>query len=383
MLVPILIIAFYVALYTTYPFIVILHELGHAFAYLALTKQNKIDVFIGSYGNKKTRLNFKIGKLHFYVKLSFPFFTNGGMCQASSMEPNYIKSIFILLAGPFFSFFAACILGFIVFNTEIHGAIKLFVFALIIFSLISLITSLVPRTIRSVNIDNDGKQLLFVIRMRKGYTDYLAACNYMLKEDYAEAVEHLLNVIRVVPNEAKVLRLLSNSLVILKDYQQAEIYLLQLGKISSLTVDESINLGYIQSTSGKRELAVENYKKALEIDPDNQFALNNLGYEYIFNGKYDEGEQLLKKAIELDPEFAYSYNNLGYIKLLTGNLEEGKQLIEKSIEMQPDNAYGYKHLGVYYLKIHDKTQADICFQKALKLDPLVVMEDISRKAENQ
>jgi tetratricopeptide (TPR) repeat protein len=218
--------------------------------------------------------------------------------------------------------------------------------------------------------------------MRKVYSDYISAYNHLAHEQYSEASEILLKINTIVPGEEKILRKLCTSLVVLKDFEKAEIYLLQLTKISSLTIDEFINLGYIQSTSGKQELAIENYQKALKIDPNNLFALNNLGYEYIFNRKYDEGEKLLTKAIQIDPEFAYSYNNLGYIKLLTGYLEEGKQLIEKSIEMAPENAYGYKHLGVCYLKIHDKGQAKINFQKALELDPLVVMENYLTEIEN-
>ncbi|MEO6851843.1 MAG: hypothetical protein ABI203_05065, partial [Mucilaginibacter sp.] len=60
-----IIVALYIAIYITNPFIIVFHELGHAFAYLALTRQDKIDIFIGSYGDKKTKLNFKIGKFQF------------------------------------------------------------------------------------------------------------------------------------------------------------------------------------------------------------------------------------------------------------------------------------------------------------------------------
>jgi len=377
-----ILIAFYIAIYVTSPFITIFHELGHAFAYLALTETKEIDVFIGSYGNKKTRLNFKIGKLHFYIKQSFPFFSSRGVCQSDSREPNYFKKIIILLAGPFFSFIIACLLGFIVFNTEVHGAIKLYVFALIVCSLISLIRNLRPSTNITTGVNSDGKQLLFVIKMRKVYADYILGCNEFLNQNYVASSEILRRIIIRFPKEESVLRLLFTSLLVLKRYEEAEIYLTRLGEVSSLDANDCINLGYMHSMSGKRELAIENYQKALQIEPNNQLALNNLGYEYIFNEKYDESEKLLTKAIELAPEFAYSYNNLGYIKLLTNHLEEGKQLIEKSIEMEPENAYGYKHLGVYYLKIHNKIQANICFQKALELDPLVVMENYLQEAEN-
>jgi Flp pilus assembly protein TadD len=376
-----ILIAFYVAFYVTWPFIIIFHELGHAFAYLILTKQSKIDIFIGSYGDKKTRLNFKIGKLHFYVKQSFLLYISGGMCQASSAEPNYIKDIIILLAGPFFSLFIACVLGFIVFNTEIHGAIKLYVCSLIIFSVISLISSLVPRTIESVNIDNDGKQLFFVIRIRKVYADYISAYKEVATGMYTSAADKLHHAVNICPKEEKLLRLLINALFGMKNYKEGEIYLNQLKEISTLTATEHLHLGYTQSISGKSELAERNYEKALELDPNNLIALNNLGYEYIVSGRYTEAEHVLNEAIKLDPEFNYSYSNMGYVKLLTNKLDEGKELIEKSLAAEPEDAYAYKHLGVYYLKILDKDQALLNFNKALALDPNIVLEGYLKESE--
>jgi tetratricopeptide (TPR) repeat protein len=369
-----------IAFCVTSPLITIFHELGHALAYLTLTKQNKIEIFIGSHG-ERSKLNFKIGKLHFFIKSGFPFTSQRGLCRATTSELNYLKKIIILLAGPFLSILVACMLGGILFNTDIHGAVKLYIFALIIMSFASLIMNLTPATDSKSGIDSDGKQLLFTLKMRKVYSDYLLALKYTSNEEYANATEKLLKVVSIVPKEVRPLRLLSTNLAVLQDYEKLEIYLERLNVVSSLNINELINLGYCRSIHGKRELAIDSNKKILELDPHNQVALNNLGYEYIFDGRLNEAESLLNKAIELEPNFGYAYNNLGYIKILKGELEQGRQLIEKSIGVEPDNAYAYKHLGVYYLKKNDSEHAEANFQKAIQLDSNVVMENYLSELE--
>jgi len=60
----------YAAVFISSPLIAVFHELGHALAYLVLTKPRKIDIYIGSYGSRKNVLRFNAGKLRFYVKKS-------------------------------------------------------------------------------------------------------------------------------------------------------------------------------------------------------------------------------------------------------------------------------------------------------------------------
>lgn len=374
------ILGIYAAIYITNPFIIIFHELGHAFAHLILTKPKKINVFIGSYGDTKTKLNLKIGKLHFYVKPSL-FFINGGICQSYSAEPSYKKRVIILLAGPLVSFFVACLIGFFVFDSEIHGVVKLYFFALIICSFISLITNLRPSTIKNTNIDNDGKQLLFTIRIRKVYTDYVLANEKFLRGEYIYSAEQFLQIIAFFPHEENIMRPLITSLLMTKRWTEAEKYLTEFTQYRYPNTEDYLNWGYLHSVTNRSQLAIENYKKALSYDPNNLIGLNNLGYELALKGEYAEGQKILEQAIEIDPKFSHPYGNLGYLKILSSKLDEGKQLIEKSIELDPNNAYAYKHLGVYYLKTGDKGKALVNFNKALELDSSFNMESFFQEAE--
>jgi len=375
------IIAIYAASYITYPVIVILHELGHAFAYLLFTKPDNVDVFIGSYGDTNTRLKFKISRLHFYIKLSFPYVTRGGSCRSSKTETNYVNEIIILLAGSVFTVIAACVIGFIALNTDVHGSVKLFCIALIVCSFFSLYTNLVPNATRSAGLDNDGELLSFTIKYRKVYTAYTQACELLMREDFKAASEKLIDIATIYPKEKKFLQLLIPYLITIRNLSAAEKYLLQLMQLTELSTDEYLNLGYAQSVMGKGDQAIENYKLALAKDADNLIGLNNLSYELTLKGDFAESEGLLKKAIGVDPEFATTYNSLGFLRILTNDLEVGKQLVEKCLELEPENAYAYKHLGIYFLKIQNREAALENFDRALALDDTIDLGPFKQEAE--
>jgi hypothetical protein len=373
-------ICIYAALFITSPVITIFHELGHAIAYLVLTKPDKIDVFIGSYGNTNTKFNFKVGKLHFYIKQSFPF-TMGGLCRSHKEENNYLNKIIILLAGPFFSFIVACLIGIIIFNTDIHGAVKLFCFALIICSFISLFSNLKPKIIKRGTLENDGKQLQFTWKIRNVFSEYVSANRALLKCEYDVANEAFSKLIVEFPNEVNFLRPFILSLLHVKNFDEARKHLLILEENNDLITIDYLNWGYLQSILEEHDLAIVNYRKALNIEEENLYGLNNLGYELILKGENREARELLEKAIKIDPLFAHSYNNLGYLMITLGDLNNGKQNIEKSLELEPNNAYAFKHLGIYYLKLLDKRNAVANFEKALELDSSIKIEQFVKETE--
>jgi Tfp pilus assembly protein PilF len=67
--------------------------------------------------------------------------------------------------------------------------------------------------------------------------------------------------------------------------------------------------GYANDKLGKRENAVLDYSRAIDIDPGRAVDYNNRGATYGDLGKYDLAKSDLDKAIELDPKLATAYYN--------------------------------------------------------------------------
>jgi tetratricopeptide (TPR) repeat protein len=365
-------IVIYAALFISSPLIAILHELGHAFAYLILTKPERIDIYIGSYVKQKNATQFNAGKLYFYIKRSFPFIKGIGLCHSYKPETNYKKQTIILLAGTVFTFFIACIPGIIVFYAHPNLLVQIACYIFLGLSALSLIGNLVPREIDKtddVNIDNDGKQLFFTLKIKNSLADYVEAVGLIHQKKYTPAIEKLRNVLAADPASEKLLSLLFAVSLIARQYEDAALYLAKLEGKKELSTNNTVNKGHLQSATGKHDEAIDTYSRLLKKDRHNVVALNNIAEELIEKGAHKVAAQALEKAIELKPMFDYPYATFGYSKLLQGDLDGGKKLVKQCLDINPNNPYAYKVLGIYYLKLKDATGANEHFDKALGLDP--------------
>ena len=63
------------------------------------------------------------------------------------------------------------------------------------------------------------------------------------------------------------------------------------------------------------ERAIENYNKAIELDPNDADAYNNRGLAYYYLEEYERAIEDYNKAIELNPNYAYNNRELAISKL--------------------------------------------------------------------
>jgi tetratricopeptide (TPR) repeat protein len=373
-----ILILIYAVVFISSPLIVILHEMGHALAYLVLTRPDKIDIYIGSYGDAKKDIQLSIGKLRFFIKSSFPFVKGVGLCRSYKAETNYLKHIVILLAGPFFTFFSAAIFIFIMLFA--HAGLYILISCAIFLALstLSLITNLIPADIndspfnladKGRGLENDGKQILFNLKIRGLRPDYIDALDFIENDDFVPAIEKLKTILAALPNSKKLLRLMVGASIDAKQYDITEKYLTRLQDKFELSAHDLLQKGCYESFTNKPDEAIESYSKVLKADKNNIVALNNIGSELIEKGAHQVAKRALERAIKINPAFDYPYANLGYSKILQDELEEGKTLVDKCLELNAGNADAYKALGVYHLKLKDLNQARTNFKKALELDP--------------
>ncbi|MDM8514677.1 tetratricopeptide repeat protein, partial [Desulfobacterales bacterium HSG16] len=127
-----------------------------------------------------------------------------------------------------------------------------------------------------------------------------------------------------------------------------------LGKASNKQIRpkrESITIGHNASTYSllgntfmklkNYEEAINQYRKAIEIDPDNTYANTMLGLAFYKQKNYEEAINQYRKAIEIDPDNTYAYNKLGRVFEKQKNYEEAINQYRKAIEIDPDNTYAY------------------------------------------
>lgn len=107
----------------------------------------------------------------------------------------------------------------------------------------------------------------------------------------------------------------------------------------------------------------------LERNNKDATAFNNIGYALLQQKKYTEAIEQFTKAITIDPYWDYPYNNRGYCMLQLGDIEHALLDLDSSFEMNPYDSFVWRNLGAYYLATHEFEKAMQHFEEAEKIDP--------------
>ncbi len=134
-------------------------------------------------------------------------------------------------------------------------------------------------------------------------------------------------------------------------------------------VDAHYNLGVVYGESGNLTEAIESYKQAIRIDPDDALAHYNLGVAYGELGRLAEAIESYQQAIRIDPDDVDAYINLGVAYGESGNLTEAIESYKQAIRIDPDDALAYINLGVAYGELGKLTEAKESYQQAIRIDP--------------
>jgi tetratricopeptide (TPR) repeat protein len=127
-------------------------------------------------------------------------------------------------------------------------------------------------------------------------------------------------------------------------------------------------IGYCLSRLGKNKEALEPYKTALRLTPDDPTILNNLCGAYGNSGHYGEAVKTCQEAIRLKPGLAEAYNNLGWTYHQLGRYEEAIQTSKQAIRLQPDLAAAHFNLGNGYAGLKRYEEAAEAYQQAVRID---------------
>ncbi|PIP17791.1 MAG: hypothetical protein COX43_02380, partial [Parcubacteria group bacterium CG23_combo_of_CG06-09_8_20_14_all_35_9] len=97
------------------------------------------------------------------------------------------------------------------------------------------------------------------------------------------------------------------------------------------------NLGMAYADQNDHWQAEEMYKRAINLDLANPVAYHNLGNTYHAIGKTDLAIENYKTAISLDPKFVFSYNALVSLYLENKNYQEAQKVLEDYLVIDPGN----------------------------------------------
>jgi tetratricopeptide (TPR) repeat protein len=123
------------------------------------------------------------------------------------------------------------------------------------------------------------------------------------------------------------------------------------------------------SNHGDLQLAIDDYSKLIQMDPQDKIAHMNRGIVFGEQGNLQLAFYDFNKAIELDPHFAEAYINRGVAYNKQGNQQLAIDDYNKAIELDPHIAVAYNNRGNAYNNQGDTQHAIDDFSKAIELDP--------------
>lgn len=132
------------------------------------------------------------------------------------------------------------------------------------------------------------------------------------------------------------------------------------------------NLAYSLNEEGRAEEAIAEYVKSRELDPENAAVYLNLGLLYAQNGKLDEAVEQFRACLKQDTRNAPAEANLGATLLTKGETEESVLHCRRAVELDGGYADGYNKLGLAVAKAGRPDEAVRHFQKATELAPASV-----------
>jgi tetratricopeptide (TPR) repeat protein len=126
------------------------------------------------------------------------------------------------------------------------------------------------------------------------------------------------------------------------------------------------------------ECAIENYTKAIEVNPDYAEAYGGRGWAYLNQGNYDKSFEDCDMAVKLEPDFVEALTCRG----LSYSLREDYQRIfadcNKAIELKPDYAEAYDCRGIAYRLQKKYALAIQDSDKAIELKPDLARAYVNR-----
>ncbi len=153
------------------------------------------------------------------------------------------------------------------------------------------------------------------------------------------------------------------------DWKNQDNLWLAAAKYSPSSPQNHNNLGDLYARWGQLDKAIEEFKRATELQINYGDAFHNMANVYAQKGDFQTAAKNYQKAIECNPSLWQSYQNLGSIFFQQGNFTKAEEAFKKSIQIYPQNPGLHYALGVTYANLNRKTEAENEIKIALQLNP--------------
>ncbi len=146
--------------------------------------------------------------------------------------------------------------------------------------------------------------------------------------------------------------------------------------ISNSTLQQSwdyyLKQGTLQFQAGMYNYSIDNFTKALELNPESYTALNYLGKIYLLKKNYKKSLEYFEKSIVINPKQEDIQIESGKLQDLFSNKDAAFTRFKSAADINNDNAEANLNLVRHYYRLNDKEKSLYHLNKSA---------DISRKTD--
>jgi len=124
------------------------------------------------------------------------------------------------------------------------------------------------------------------------------------------------------------------------------------------------HLGEAYRLSENHERAIEEYRKAAELDPNNAAALDGLGLELAHLGRLEEATGYFRQAVSADWSYCEAYENLGVCLARQGFLQEALKVCKKATHIKPQRPEAHTRLAAIFAALGCYNDAVVSYARA-------------------
>jgi tetratricopeptide (TPR) repeat protein len=129
------------------------------------------------------------------------------------------------------------------------------------------------------------------------------------------------------------------------------------------------NKGLALYNLGNYQEAINQYDRALAIEPNNVEVLNNKGLALYRLERYDEAIVSFNRLLETEPNNVYALSNTGVVLDESGRYPEATGYFDRALAIEPNNVYALSNKGLALYNLGNYQEAINQYDRALAIGP--------------
>ena len=140
-------------------------------------------------------------------------------------------------------------------------------------------------------------------------------------------------------------------------------------ELDNIFVEAYYHIGLAFNYKKKYDNAIENFQRAVDFDKKHINSWNSMGLAYEAKEDYDNALKNLNKTIEIAPDFSEGWFNIGNVHKLRKEFDKAIENYKKATEVNPEFSKALFFMGCAYFDKKDYDNAIQYLEKAIKIDP--------------